>query len=372
MQFAKLYFAIVLFGVHWYRTAGEVSVNVYIDSYKKPFHLCVDTGSSFSWVIGKGVKIHKHIFDDNTWRLNVSTPLLNPSKGGANEFRFHKLSKKKLLPNMKLRKRYGDGTLIEGFYTRRRIRIQRARSSEGTTSVSRSHKLDKILVLGLVYQISEYWAPPFEETHCDGYLGLAPFNTMKWGDGALGLASEDNMYVLENAGVHIFRIGPKGFGILESDSGFDESSPGWIPIKSDGNKYWKIAVDNMSIAQSELRNSQEVTATISPISEVGAGNFIKVSSSTVHFDSGAGGIFVPNTLAGAANATWTMSFMCDGETYQLERLVFGHNLSVWNGGPNKTEVIVGLPFFEKYNVMFYVNTLTSVHKLRIGLDTIGS
>ena len=181
------------------------------------------------------------------------------------------------------------------------------------------------------------------------------------------------MYVLENVGVHSFRIGPRGFGILDShSSGFDESSPGWIPIKSDGNKYWKIAVDNMSIAQSELRNSQEVTATITPISEVGAGNFIKVSSSTVHFDSGAGGIFVPNTLAGAANATWTMSFMRNGETYQLERLVFGRNLSVWNGGPNKTEVIVGLPFFEKYNVMFYVNTLTSVHKLRIGLDTIGS
>ena len=116
-------------------------------------------------------------------------------------------------------------------------------------------------------------------------------------------------------------------------------------LKSDGNKYWKIAVDNMSIAQSELRNSQEVTATITPISEVGAGNFIKVrlqlSILTAELVN-----FCPHTLAGAANATWTMSFMCDGETYQLERLVFGHNLSVWNGGPNKTEVIVGLPFLK--------------------------
>ena len=138
------------------------------------------------------------------------------------------------------------------------------------------------------------------------------------------------MYVLENAGVHIFRIGPKGFGILESDSGFDESSPGWIPIKSDGNKYWKIAVDNMSIAQSELRNSQEVTATTRSVKwelEILSRCRLQLSILTAELVE-----FLSPTLAGAANATWTMSFMCDGETYQLERLVFGHNLSVWNGG----------------------------------------
>ena len=179
------------------------------------------------------------------------------------------------------------------------------------------------------------------------------------------------MYVLENVGVHSFVLAQEVSAYsTPTVVALMNPRPGWIP-KSDGNKYWKIAVDNMHIAQSDLRNAQEVTATMTPISEVKAGNFIKASSSTVHFDSGAGGNFCPQTLFQVRR---TLLGPC--RSYAMERR------TSWNAWylvvicPFGTAVQIKrrsssvCHFSKKYNVMFYANTLTSVHKFkdRAGCD----
>ena len=49
-------------------------IKAYIDKYKKPFYLCVDTGSSFSWIISTNVRLNSHELDDQKWRLKMSKP----------------------------------------------------------------------------------------------------------------------------------------------------------------------------------------------------------------------------------------------------------------------------------------------------------
>ena len=64
-------------------------------------------------------------------------------------------------------------------------------------------------IFGLVNEINEFWAPPFESLNCDGYLGLSPFSTMKHKDRIVV-----NDYILKDIGVIIFNIGRNGFNIL--------------------------------------------------------------------------------------------------------------------------------------------------------------
>ena len=115
-------------------------------------------------------------------------------------------------------------------------------------------------------------------------------------------------------------------------------------------------------------------------------NGIIITNAIVHLDSGAGGIFIPYSMLkhnsqSNINSTWNISFSIltsvvddDQKTdrndiimkqFSLDNLIIGHNLSFWNGGRNKTEIILGTPFFQKYNVSFYVNTIKKMYKVKI-------
>ncbi len=395
-------------------------IKAYIDKYKKPFYLCVDTGSSFSWIISTNVRLNSHELDDQKWRLKMSKPLSVLSKNGVGNVtyhRFHKLKAKNILNHTKLNKRYGDGTLIKGFYTKRKLKlkyekrqindgIMKTEDDSMTKKKKKYYLIKQDFIFGLVNEINEFWAPPFESLNCDGYLGLAPFSTMKHKDRIVV-----NDYILKDIGVIIFNIGRNGFNILfnhdvnaaintDEDEETILSTSSWLSIIDDkDNKHWKIHVKYISLDVNDRNQNDKTLPSITM--ETGTNmlnlndnvdlsshnnNGIIITNAIVHLDSGAGGIFIPYSMLkhnsqSNINSTWNISFSIltlvvddDQKTdrndiimkqFSLDNLIIGHNLSFWNGGRNKTEIILGTPFFQKYNVSFYVNTIKKMYKVKI-------
>jgi hypothetical protein len=386
-------------------------IKVYIDKYKKPFHLCVDTGSSFSWVISKNVRVNSHVkYDNRIWQLHTSKPLLSNTYNNhhRNGFQFHKLKRKHIIKNMTLKKRYGDGTLIKGFYTKRKLKLKFETGKKYNNINNKiKHNNNKYLIknnftFGLVNEINEYWSPPFEQSNCDGYIGFAPFNTMKNKNNFV------NDYILKNIGEILFKIGPNGFQIFNEYIGNKEflSSPSssWIPIiRSNDNKYWKINAINMTvyenktIAYENALETAESTVQIDATVNDGITILEKKESDiadyqnnvrkmptiiTLHLDSGAGGIFLPYSIlrnTTNVNSTWGICFFITSNKHEppyekderktmqfnIDNLILGQNLSFWKGGSSRSEIILGAPFFKKYNVSFHVNTMKDSFKIKI-------
>ena len=304
-------------------------IKVYIDKYKKAFHLCVDTGSSFSWVISKNVRINSHVkYDNRIWQLHTSKPLLSNTYNNhhRNGFKFHKLKRKHIIKNITLKKRYGDGTLIKGFYTKRKLKLKfetgKKYNDNNNNKIKNSDKylIKNNFTFGLVNEINEYWSPLFEQQNCDGYIGFAPFNTMKKNN----MKNNNdfvNDYVLKNIGEILFKIGPNGFQIFNKYIGKKEllSSPSssWIPIiRSKDNKYWKINANNMTAYENKIIAYETTSGTAESTVQIDTtvtdgitmfeknesaksvdiadyqNNVIKMSTViTLHLDSGAGVYF---------------------------------------------------------------------------------
>jgi hypothetical protein len=225
---------------------ATVQVQLRSVSKKRKYNLCVDTGSSTTWLLDYESQLVSYSQSKGGTRGRwLPTQALSMGRWNRLPKKFSSTAKG---PPMK--KWYGDGTLLTGNYSSKSHRL----------SIFGRQKVSQPIIIGIVSKIHEYWLQNFESQKVDGYFGLALPN-LQLETTMLKIQSstswKKHAFVQAGKAPLFFRVGSNGFDIFQPGTPMYDhvstvaNTKDCLPLIKN-TTFWKVNAIHLRISSVDL------------------------------------------------------------------------------------------------------------------------